>query len=93
MLTRIAIDGFKTFADFSIDLEPFTVILGPNSSGKSNLFDAIRLLSQLAAQDLPTAMRGLRGKPLEMFRRYRSKKWKLGHWLMEMLCGQYLTQN
>lgn len=40
MLTRIEIDGFKTFQDFAIDLLPFTVVLGSNAAGKSNLFDA-----------------------------------------------------
>lgn len=68
MLTRIEIDGFKSFERFALDLEPFTVILGPNASGKSNLFDAIRLLSQLAATDLRSALKGLRGEPLELFR-------------------------
>jgi len=69
MLTRIEIDGFKTFSHFRIDLCPFLVILGQNGSGKSNLFDAIRFLSQLAGSDLRTAVRGLRGEPHELFRR------------------------
>lgn len=68
MLTRIEIDGFKTFADAALDVSPFLVILGPNASGKSNLFDAIRFLSQLATTDLRTACRGLRGEPHELFR-------------------------
>jgi energy-coupling factor transporter ATP-binding protein EcfA2 len=67
MLTRIEIDGFKSFEQFSLDVAPFTVILGPNASGKSNLFDAILLLSQLAATDLRSALKGLRGDPLELF--------------------------
>jgi AAA15 family ATPase/GTPase len=41
MLTRIEIDGFKTFREFSADLLPFQVVLGPNAVGKSNLFDAL----------------------------------------------------
>lgn len=69
MLTRIEIDGFKTFEGMALDLSPFAVILGPNASGKSNLFDAIRFLSQLASDDLRTASRGLRGEPHELFRR------------------------
>ena len=56
MLTRIEIDGFKTFEGFGMNLGPFLVILGPNASGKSNLFDAIRLLSHLAGMDLRTAV-------------------------------------
>ena len=69
MITRIEIDGFKTFEGFSLDLQPFTAIVGPNGSGKSNLFDALRFLSLLAQQDIPTATRSLRGDPEELFRR------------------------
>src|ERR1700722_12209893 len=68
MLTRIEIDGFKTFEGFSLDLEPLTAIVGPNASGKSNLFDALRFLSLLAQFDIRTAMQGLRGEPEELFR-------------------------
>nr|QQZ49753.1 AAA family ATPase [Phenylobacterium glaciei] len=63
MLTRIEIDGFKTFEHFSLDLQPFTAIVGPNASGKSNLFDALRFLSLLAQVDIRTAMQDLRGLP------------------------------
>jgi AAA15 family ATPase/GTPase len=52
MLTRIEIDGFKTFEDFGLDLKPLTAIVGPNASGKSNLFDALRFLSLLAQYDI-----------------------------------------
>lgn len=68
MLTRIEIDGFKTFAGLKVDIEPFAVLVGPNASGKSNLFDAIRLLSRLATGDLRTAFGGLRGEVWESFR-------------------------
>ena len=52
MLTRIEIDGFKTFENQAIDLTPFTAIIGNNAAGKSNLFDAIQLLSHLATRDV-----------------------------------------
>lgn len=68
MLTRIEIDGFKTFEAFSLDLEPLTAVVGPNASGKSNLFDALRFLSLLSQYDIRTAMQGLRGEPEELFR-------------------------
>lgn len=68
MLTRIEIDGFKTFEDFSLDLRPFTAIVGPNASGKSNLFDALRFLASLAKTDIRTSMQDLRGLPEELFR-------------------------
>lgn len=68
MLTRIEIDGFKTFEDFKLDLRPFTAVVGPNASGKSNLFDAMQFLAALADQDIHSAMQGLRGEPEEFFR-------------------------
>ena len=73
MLTRIEIDGFKTFEDFSLDLRPFTAVVGPNASGKSNLFDAFRFLSMLAQTDIRNAMKDLRGLPEELFRQTASK--------------------
>ncbi len=69
MLTRIEIDGFKTFESFALDLQPFSAIVGPNASGKSNLFDALRFLSLLSQHDVRTAMQDLRGEPEELFRR------------------------
>ena len=72
MLTRIEIDGFKTFEKFSLNVRPFTAIVGPNASGKSNLFDALRFLSLLAQVDIRTAMQDLRGLPEELFRQTAS---------------------
>jgi predicted ATPase len=69
MLTRIQIDGFKSFEAFEIELSPFGLIVGANASGKSNLFDAIQFLSRLATSDLREASQGLRGEPDELFRR------------------------
>jgi len=68
MLTRIEIDGFKTFEKFSLDLQPFSAVVGPNASGKSNLFDALKFLSLLSLHDIRTAMQDLRGEPEELFR-------------------------
>jgi len=68
MLTRVEIDGFKTFETFALDLQPLSAIVGPNASGKSNLFDALRFLSLLAQHDIRTAMQDLRGEPEELFR-------------------------
>lgn len=67
MLTRIEIDGFKSFRDLTVDLHPFTVIAGPNAAGKSNFFDALRFLSRIATYDLAEAVQELRGDPSELF--------------------------
>jgi predicted ATPase len=67
VLTRIEIDGFKTFRDFALDLPPFLVLLGPNGAGKSNLFDALRFLSRLASEPVQEAAQPARGDLLELF--------------------------
>ncbi len=72
MITKIEIDGFKSFSDFQMEFTPFTVIAGTNASGKSNLFDALHLLSNLAVMDLRTAFsyKNLRGDVKELFTQY-----------------------
>lgn len=72
MITKIEIDGFKSFSDFEMEFTPFTVIAGTNASGKSNLFDALHLLSNLAMMDLRTAFsyKNLRGEVKELFTQY-----------------------
>ncbi|MEF8733282.1 MAG: AAA family ATPase [Candidatus Accumulibacter meliphilus] len=68
MLTRLEVDGFKSFENMVIDLAPFTVVVGNNAAGKSNLFDVIQLLASLATRDVSEAVKDMRGEPLELFR-------------------------
>jgi predicted ATPase len=70
MLTRIEITGFKTFTNFVMEFSPLTVIAGTNASGKSNLFDALQLLSRIAETDLRTAFGEQRGEARELFTQY-----------------------
>jgi len=72
MITRLEIDGFKGFEAFDIDLAPLTVIVGGNAAGKSNLFDVVSLLSNLAGKDVAEAVKDMRGEPLELFRQTAS---------------------
>ncbi|NWJ97154.1 MAG: AAA family ATPase [Chloroflexi bacterium] len=67
MITSIEIDGFKTFDAFKVELAPFQVIVGVNGVGKSNLFDALRLLSSLAEKDLHASFLEQRGEARELF--------------------------
>ncbi len=60
MLTRLKISGFKNLVDVDVRFGPFTCIAGPNGVGKSNLFDAIRLLSALADHPLMEAAMSVR---------------------------------
>ena len=71
MLTYIKINGFKSFHDFEMTFTPFTVIAGANASGKSNLFDALKLLGRLAETDnLKKAFKEQRGEFIELFTLY-----------------------
>ena len=88
MLARIEIDGFKSFEAFSLDLRPFMAVVGPNASGKSNLFDALRFLSLLAQHDIRTAMVDLRGEPEELFRRTASGTSACMFFAVEVLLGR-----
>ena len=44
MITSLGLSNFKNFADAKLNMGPFTVIVGANASGKSNLRDAFRFL-------------------------------------------------
>ncbi|WP_129677570.1 AAA family ATPase [Candidatus Chloroploca sp. Khr17] len=67
MITQIEIDGFKTLQATTIPLRPFLAFAGPNNTGKSNLFDALHLLSLLPSYDLPDILQMVRGDPFEIF--------------------------
>ena len=71
MITYIKIDGFKSFHNFEMDFTPLTVIAGSNAAGKSNIFDALKLLSSLADADkIQKSFREQRGGLLELFTMY-----------------------
>lgn len=67
MITQVEIDGFKNLQDVSLPLRPFQALAGPNNAGKSNFFDALRLLSMLPDHDLPEILQSVRGDPFEIF--------------------------
>ena len=45
MINSVHLENFKNFRDATLNLGPFTVIVGTNASGKSNLRDAFRFLN------------------------------------------------
>lgn len=76
MITYIKINGFKSFHNFEMEFTPLTVIAGTNAAGKSNLFDALKLLSALADSDkIQRAFREQRGELLELFTQYDDHTW------------------
>jgi predicted ATPase len=52
-ISIIEISGYRPFAGFSAGLGHLTVMIGANASGKSSLFDALRLLTHAVESPLP----------------------------------------
>ena len=51
MIKSLYIDNFKALNDFSMDLDPFTVVVGNNMSGKSTVLQALDFLSNIVKED------------------------------------------
>jgi predicted ATPase len=69
MLHRLRVHGFKSLRDVEVDLARLVVVFGPNATGKSNLLEALVLLSRLVQErTLAEAFEeGIRGYPVEAF--------------------------
>ena len=69
MLKRVRISGYKSLRDVEVELQPLSVLFGPNASGKSNFLDALQLLSRICSRRTLKDAFALphRGKPLESF--------------------------
>jgi energy-coupling factor transporter ATP-binding protein EcfA2 len=57
MIKEIRIQNFKCLLDTTVELGPFTVLIGPNDSGKTSFLDALLLLAKTASgfQDTQSA--------------------------------------
>ncbi len=53
MITSVSIQNFKCLLGVEVQLGPFTVLIGPNDSGKTSFLDAIRLLGKTVEHPLP----------------------------------------
>ncbi len=50
MISKASIHNFKCLRDVQIDLERFTIFVGPNASGKSSILQALNLLCRSFAE-------------------------------------------
>lgn len=53
MFTNIHLKGFKSFVDENIELKPLTILTGLNSSGKSSVIQAIRMIENVRRHKFP----------------------------------------
>jgi len=49
MLKQITLNNWKSFGDAALYIDPLTVLIGTNASGKSNVLDALQLLNRMAS--------------------------------------------
>jgi predicted ATPase len=75
MIERITIQNYKCLRDVSVDLAPFTVLIGPNDSGKSSLLDAIVALGRPSSEMLEGG--STRETLVWRGERTRSMQWKV----------------
>lgn len=80
MLTKLKVKGFKSLEDVTVHFGPFTCVAGSNGAGKSNLFDAIVFLKDLADMPIIAAANRVRdrdgkkaGSVQSIFTRYRDR--------------------
>ena len=60
-LTHIAITNWRNFAHIEFDLSSRLFVVGPNSSGKTNLLGALRFLGDIGRRGLVAASEDLGG--------------------------------
>lgn len=56
LLTGLKIKNFKSIASADIDFEPLTMLVGANASGKSNLINVFRFISNITTEGIDNAV-------------------------------------
>lgn len=73
MLTDIHIEGFRSVRAARLRLAPVTVVLGANGTGKTNLYQALRLLQAAASGSLARTIADAGGMPSVLWAGARRK--------------------
>lgn len=76
-LKKIHIENFKSIGEIDIvDPQPFSVVVGPNAAGKSNIFAALQFLHHLSKTNAEVVTSGFGGiDQLLNYKRMFSRKW------------------
>lgn len=84
MIKQLRLENWKSFRDATLHIDPLTVLIGTNASGKSNALDALQFLARIAAGGaLTTALQGDHNLPglrggLEWATRHPHRAFALG---------------
>ena len=71
-LEKIHIKNFLSLRDVELPLKPLTVLVGPNASGKSNILNALKLLSRNDDSEKLPSVKSIRSNSLGRWRQTRS---------------------
>lgn len=70
MITELRLQNWKSFSEATLYIDPITIIIGTNASGKSNIFDALKLLCAMASPtDVADIAKDVRGGAEGIIRR------------------------
>ena len=65
MIDKISLYGFKSYVNQNFSLRPLTILTGLNSSGKSSVIQAVRILNNVTVfKNQWFVKNGLSAKPL-----------------------------
>src|SRR5713101_1946204 len=53
MITRMLVENFKALRHVEVDLAPFTVLIGPNDTGKTSFLEAVYAIAESTRSSLP----------------------------------------
>jgi predicted ATPase len=56
LITRLAVAGYRSLRDLTLELGPLNIVTGANGSGKSSLYRSLRLLSEAAQGRLVSSL-------------------------------------
>jgi predicted ATPase len=60
-ITKVWAKNFRSIENLELELAPLTVLVGPNASGKSNIVDVLRFVSDALRNGLEAALTSRRG--------------------------------
>lgn len=62
MITELRLENWKSFGEATLYIDPLSILIGTNASGKSNVLDALKFLQNLASgMPLTLALKNIRG--------------------------------
>ena len=74
MLRELQVSGYRSLRNVTLALEPLTVVLGANGTGKTNLYSSLQLLSAAAGGTLAHALSAQGGLPSALWAGPRRKQ-------------------